>query len=392
MKNLNAIELSQKLIQIPSYSGHNKPIINLIKDYLADLDFKCDILDFAGDGSYKVNNLHAVFNPNNYSQILYFAGHTDIVNEGNKGSWRFPPFSATISEDKLYGRGASDMKCAIACFMIAVKEFLYQNKSPKFGIGFLITNDEEADGVNGTKKVLNWMRQNNHKISSCIVGEPTNPSKFGEMMKIGRRGSVSFSLKVIGKQGHVAYPQIALNPNTIMVNILRILKDHKFDDGNKFFDATNLEVTAIESQNLGGNVIPNEVSANFNVRFNDNHSGQDIVNLVKYVCDKSVSNLNDIEARYDLQFRISGESFLCQPKKIANLAKESIIKNCNIVPEFSTSGGTSDARFIKDYCSDMVELGLINETAHKIDECSKIEDVTSLKNVYLDILQNYSPA
>ena len=389
MKNLNEVELSQKLIQIPSYSGYDEAAMKFMEDYLSDLGFKCEIVNFEGDDSYKVNNIHAIFNPNNAKEVIYFAGHTDVVNEGNKDSWNYDPFKAEIHDGKLYGRGAADMKCAIACFMVAVKDFLESNKSPNFGIGFLITNDEEADSVNGTKKMLPWMAEKGYEITSCIVGEPRNPTKLGEMMKVGRRGSVSFNLKVVGKQGHVAYPAIALNPNTIMVNILRILKDHKFDDGTEFFDATNLEVTAIESQNLGSNVIPNEVSASFNVRFNDRHSGQDVVDLVKYVCDKSVTNLGDIEAKYELKSRISGDSFLCDPKKIANLTKEATIKHTGLTPEFSTTGGTSDARFIKNYCNDMVELGLVNKTAHKIDEYSEVEEIKQLKNIYLEVLENY---
>ncbi len=387
--NLDVIELSQKLIQIPSYSGYDEGVINLLQDYLESMGFKCDILSYDGDDSYKVNNIHAVFNPNNSSNIFYFAGHTDVVNEGNKKSWTFDPFSATIDDGKLYGRGACDMKCAIACFMVAVRDFLQKNPNPNFGIGFLITNDEEADSINGTKKVLTWMQEEGYKITSCIVGEPTNPNKFGEMMKVGRRGSASFSLKIIGKQGHVAYPDVAINPNTILVDILKILKTHKFDDGTDFFDETNLEVTAIESQDLGGNVIPNESSANFNIRFNDSHSGQEIVDLIKYVCDKSMVNIKDGKSSYELISKVSGESFLCNPEKIANLAKKAVIKITGLTPEFSTTGGTSDARFIKDYCQDMVELGLINKTAHKIDEYSAVSEIKQLKDSYLEILENY---
>jgi|TARA_Y100000389_G_C17463950_1_gene523952 succinyl-diaminopimelate desuccinylase len=389
MNNITEIELSKQLIRIASYSGYNAEVINLIRGYLENIGFKCDIIDFDGDNSYKVNNLHAIYNPNNSDKILYFAGHTDIVHEGDANLWQFKPFEAEINDNRLYGRGASDMKCAIACFMTAVKDFINQNNNIKYGIGFLITNDEESDSVNGTKKMLKWMNDNNYKITSCIVGEPTNPKKFGEMMKVGRRGSVSFKLTITGKQGHVAYPDIALNPNTIMVNILRILNDHKFDDGTEFFDATNLEVTAIESQNIGGNVIPNHVSANFNVRFNDKHHSNDIIELVKYVCEKSMIKNDNIASKYDLEYRVSGESFICNPKKIANIAQEVINDNINIKAEFSTTGGTSDARFIKDYCNDMIELGLINETAHKIDENSKIHEIEQLKNVYLEILKKY---
>ena len=292
---LDAVTLSQKLIRIPSYSGVNVEVLEFLGNYLKNLGFSCDYLDYEGSNSYKVNNLHAVFNPKNSTKVIYFAGHTDVVNEGNKASWKHDPFAAEIIDGKLFGRGAADMKCAIACFVTAVEDFLAQNKSPDFGIGFLITNDEEADGVNGTAKVLEWMKENNKTITHCLVGEPTNPTKFGEMVKIGRRGSIGFKVKITGKQGHVAYPDIALNPITILVNLLKILKDHKLDDGTKFFDPSNLEVTSIQSQNLGANVIPNEAEAAFNVRFNDTHTSQSIIDLVEYACKKLsvlVQNMN----------------------------------------------------------------------------------------------------
>jgi succinyl-diaminopimelate desuccinylase len=384
MTKLDSIALSQDLIRIPSYSGFNKEVIEFLENILQKANFTCDILEFDGDGSYKVNNLHAVFNPNNSERILYFAGHTDVVNEGNKDDWTQDPFAANIVDGKLFGRGAADMKCAIACFISAALEFLSENKNLNFGIGFLITNDEENDSINGTKKVLKWMQENNKKITHCLVGEPTNPTKFGEMIKIGRRGSIGFSVKIIGRQGHVAYPEIAINPNTILINLLKILKDHKFDNGNEFFDASNLEITHISSQNLGNNVIPNEASANFNVRFNNFHSSESIIEIVKYACEKTVG----FGAKYELNYRASGDSFLSNPKFLAHLVVNSIEKICKKTPELSTSGGTSDARFIKDF-AEVVEIGLINKTAHKIDEFAEIEDITNLTKTYLEILKNF---
>jgi len=382
--NLNAITLSQKLIQIPSYSGVNLQVIEFLADYLKNLGFSCDFLEYDGDNSYKVNNLHAVLNPNNSKKVLYFAGHTDVVNEGNKESWTHDPFAAKIIDGKLFGRGAADMKCAIACFVSAVEEFLSANKKPDFGIGFLITNDEENDGVNGTKKVLEWMKESNKIISHCLVGEPTNPEKFGEMIKVGRRGSISFTVKIIGKQGHVAYPENAINPITVLLNLLKILKDHKFDDGTKFFDATNLEITSITSQNLGGNVIPNEAGAAFNVRFNDIHTSQSIIDLVEYACKKTVG----FGAKYELIHRTSGESFLSKPALLAEIVVNAIEKICGKKPILSTTGGTSDARFIKDY-AEVVEIGLINKTAHRIDEFSEIGEIEQLQKTYLKILKSF---
>lgn len=385
MTNQNAVTLSQKLIQIPSFSGKNDEVIKFLSDYLANLGFVCDTLEYDGDGSYKVNNLHAVFNPKNSDKILYFAGHTDVVAAGNLESWTYNPFSATIVDGNLFGRGAVDMKCAIACFMSAVEEFLASEK-PNFGIGFLITNDEEADSINGTKKVLKWMEESGKKITHCIVGEPTNPEIFGEMVKIGRRGSINFSVKIIGKQGHAAYPENAINPTTILVNLLKLLKDHKFDNGNKFFGPTNLEVTAISSQNLGNNVIPNEASANFNVRFNDIQSSKSVIELVEYACKKSAEGLG---AQYELTYRTSGESFLSVPKLLAQTLTNAIEKICGRKPDLSTSGGTSDARFIKDY-AEVVEFGLINKTAHQINEFASLEDIFKLQQTYLEVLKNFN--
>jgi len=381
---LEALKLSQELIRIPSYSGVNSDVIEFLANHLKNLGFACDILEYDGDNSYKVNNLHAVFNPKNSEKILYFAGHTDVVNEGDKNSWTHAPFAAEISDGKLFGRGAADMKCAIACFVSAVAEFLEKENSPNFGIGFLITNDEENDSINGTKKVLQWMQKNNKKISHCLVGEPTNPESFGEMIKVGRRGSIGFTIKVTGKQGHVAYPDIALNPITILINLLKILKDHKLDEGTKFFDASNLEITSISSQNLGSNVIPNHAEAAFNVRFNDLHTSQSIIDLVEYACKKTIG----FGATYELKHRTSGESFLSDPKILAELVVNSVEKICGKKPILSTTGGTSDARFIKDY-AEVVEIGLVNKTAHKIDEFSETKEIEQLQKTYLEILKKF---
>lgn len=381
---LNNIQLSQRLIQIPSYSGFNKEVIDFLKNYLEKLQFTCDVLEFSSADSYLVNNLHAIFNPKNSATTLYFAGHTDVVNEGDLQRWTHPPFTGKIVDDKLYGRGASDMKCAIACFIDAVQQFLKINPQPDFAIGFLITNDEENDGINGTKKMLEWLENKGQKITYCLVGEPTNPNKFGEMIKIGRRGSISFKLQIEGKQGHVAYPQNAINPITIIINILKLLKDHKFDNGNEFFDATNLEITHISSPNSGSNVIPNSAYCEFNIRFNNIHSSQAIKDLVEYVCQKTVG----LESKYQLTSKVSGEAFLNPPKELARIVSNAVKQITNLDPQLSTTGGTSDARFIKDYASQVVEIGLVNETAHKIDEFAKILEINQLSEVYLNILKN----
>ncbi len=382
-----AIELSQKLISFPSYSGNSPEVIEFLKQRLEKLSFTCNILEYEGSGSYKVNNLHALYNPKNSSKILYFAGHTDVVATGDINAWTYNPFAAKIVDDKLFGRGTADMKCAIACFVSAVEEFLQSHSAPDFGIGFLITNDEENDSINGTAKVLEWMKAHGKSISACIVGEPTNPEKLGEMLKIGRRGSIGFSLKIIGKQGHVAYPDNALNPITTLVNILKVLKEHKFDEGNEFFSPTNLEITNISSDNFGGNVIPAQAGANFNIRFNSLHNSQSIIELIEYVCKKSVG----LGVKYELTHRLSGESFLSKNGNFAKLVQNSVAEICGgEKPVLSTTGGTSDARFIKDYCEEIVECGLVNKTAHQIDEFAYLSEITNLQKIYLEILKKFA--
>lgn len=351
--------------------------MDLLVARLSALGFETKQIEFDQNGSYRVNNLVARFG--SQTNAIYFAGHTDVVEAGGSG-WLHNPFAAEIVEGKLYGRGAVDMKCAIACFISAVARFLAQNPKPKFGIGLLLTNDEEADGVNGTKQALKWMKENNYKISGCIVGEPTNDTKLGQMIKIGRRGSVNFALKIIGKQGHVAYPENALNPISILTNILKVLQDHKLDAGNEFFDPSNLEVTHVSSPDLGTNVIVPEAVAKFNVRFNNFHTSNSIIELVKKYCESLC-----LTAKYELNFRVSGESFLSKPGKLADIFTKAVKEVSGVKPKLGTTGGTSDARFIKDYC-EVIEYGLINQTAHQVNEYALVSDIKALAETYLAAL------
>ncbi|MFT6105835.1 MAG: succinyl-diaminopimelate desuccinylase [Rickettsiales bacterium] len=379
---LDSVKLSQELIKHNSPSGANLPILEFLANVLANFGFKNDILGFDGDGSYPVINLHSIYNPKDSKNMFYFAGHTDIVPEGDEKLWTHPPFEAKIVDGILHGRGAVDMKPAIAAFAMAAANFIRLYPKADFGIGLLITGDEEADGVNGTRKILQWLKKNNMPISACIVGEPTNPNKLGEMIKVGRRGSVSFELKIIGKQGHIAYPENFDNPNTTITNVLKLLKDHKLDSGNQFFDPSNLEVTNIQTSNVGGNVVPEDVKANFNIRFNDEHTSQSLIEWVKYVCDKSAG-------KHELTTRVSGESFITKPGILSDCVAKAVKKETGLDPELSTTGGTSDARFIKDYCP-VVECGLINKTAHQIDENIATIDIQKLEKIYYSILENYA--
>lgn len=377
---LDSLKLSQELIKYNSVSGTESGVIDFLSEKLSEIGFKCDVVRFEGDGSYAVKNLHALYNPDRKSRTFYFAGHTDVVPIGDEKAWKYPPFEGRVIDDILYGRGVVDMKGAIAAFFCAASEFIQEFPSADFGIGFLITDDEEADATNGTKKMLEWMKENNKKMSACLVGEPTNPTKLGEEVKIGRRGSVSFSLKVIGVQGHVAYPQNANNPITSLVNTLKLLKDYKLDNGNRFFDPSNLEITNISSSGAGSNVIPAYATANFNVRFNNEHDSASIISWVEYVCRMA--------GKFELSHRISGESFITEPGILSDIAILAIEEETGSKPKISTSGGTSDARFIKDFCP-VIEFGLINKTAHHVDENIAVNDIYKLKEIYKKILILY---
>ncbi len=379
----NSIALSQELIKQNSPSGADLSVPEFLAKILGQVGFNQNhILGFDGDDSYPVINLHSVYNPSNCKDVFYFAGHFDIVPTGDENLWTHPPFAAEIVDGVLYGRGAVDMKPAIAAFIVAAARFIKENPKPNFGIGLLLTGDEEADAVNGTKKMLEWMKQNNHSMSACIVGEPTNPEKMGEMIKVGRRGSIGFELKIIGKQGHIAYPENFNNPNTTIVNVLKLLKDCKLDKGNQFFDPSNLEVTNISTKNVGGNVVPKEVMANFNIRFNDEHNSQSLIDWVKYICDKSAG-------QYELTHKVSGESFITKSGFLSDIVASAVKTVTGLTPVLSTTGGTSDARFIKDFCP-VVECGLINKTAHQIDENIAVDDIGKLEKIYYLILENYA--
>jgi len=378
---LDSLKLAQELIKYNSVSGVESGVIDFLDKKLSEIGFECYVVEFTGDNSYPVKNLHASYNPNNASRIFYFAGHTDVVPIGDEKSWRYPPFEGRVVDDILYGRGVVDMKGSIAAFICAAEEFIVEFPDVDCGIGFLITDDEEADAINGTKKMLEWMKKNNKKMSACLVGEPTNPTELGEEVKIGRRGSVSFSLKVIGVQGHVAYPQNANNPITSLVNTLKLLKDYKLDNGNHFFDPSNLEITNIASCGSGSNVIPAYASANFNVRFNDEHDSKSIISWVEYVCRMA--------GKFELSYKISGESFITEPSNLTDIVLLAIEEETGSRPKISTSGGTSDARFIKDFCP-IIEFGLINKTAHHVNENVAVQDIYKLKEIYKKILIFYA--
>jgi succinyl-diaminopimelate desuccinylase len=314
-----------------------------------------------------------------------FAGHLDVVPPGNLKDWTIKPFNPEIKKGYLIGRGANDMKSAIASWVAAVSKFISKNKKFDGSISLLITGDEEGIAINGTKKVVEYLKKKRQKIDFCLVGEPTNPNKLGEMIKIGRRGSITGYLNIIGTQGHVAYPHQANNPSNTIIKILKKLKEIKFDKGTKDFQPTNLEITKINIDNSADNVIPGLAKATFNIRFNNKHSSSSLKKKLNTVF-KSVTK--KCKCKYNINYMVSGEAFLTKPNKTTFMVQNTIKKITKIKPKFSTNGGTSDARFIRKIAP-CLEFGLVGKTMHKVDEAVLLSDLKKLTNIYFNILKNY---
>ena len=382
MANINELKLAKDLIKFPSITPKDAGAINFLNKKLKSLGFTCKILEFKDKKSKPIKNLYARLGKK--SPNLCYAGHTDVVPPGNIEDWTVNPFKPSIKKNHLIGRGANDMKSSIACFVSAVSKFL---KKGEFNgsISFLITGDEEGFAINGTKKVVEYLKKRKEKIDFCIVGEPTNPNKLGEMIKIGRRGSLSGKIEISGVQGHVAYPHLSNNPINALVSICKKLKQKKLDKGNKNFQPSNLEFTAINVNNKAHNVIPARATAQFNIRYNNFHNANSLkkkVNIiVKNICKSNKCN-------FKIQFIANGDSFLTKPERTIFMAKKIIKKVTKITPKFSTTGGTSDARFIRKIAP-CLEFGLVNKTMHKVDECVSLSDLKNLTKIYHDILEEY---
>ena len=375
---ISELKLAKDLIRKPSITPNDAGAINLLAKNLRSIGFNCKIINFKN-----VKNLYAKLGKS--SPNFCFAGHTDVVPPGNIKNWTTNPFKPIVKNNKLIGRGANDMKASIACFVTAVSRFKNQNKNFKGSISLLITGDEEGIAVNGTKRVVKYLKRKREKINFCIVGEPTNPNKLGEMIKIGRRGSLTGRLTVIGAQGHVAYPQRANNPSNIIIKILKRIKDLKLDKGTKNFQPSNLEITKISIDNHADNVIPGSAEAVFNIRFNDKHSSSSLKRKLNKIF-KTVTKNN--KSRFKVNYEVSGEAFLTKPSKTTYMIQNAIKKITGIKPKLSTSGGTSDARFIKNIAP-CLEFGLVGKTMHKIDESVSVSDLKKLTKIYENILVSY---
>ena len=383
MKVLNELQLAKELIKFPSITPVDAGVMKFLEKKLKKLGFKSRILEFKEKDFKPVKNLYAKLGTKKPN--FCYAGHLDVVPPGNVKDWTINPFKPSIKKGHLIGRGANDMKSSIASFVSAVSKFLSKNKNFSGSISLLITGDEEGDAINGTKKVVEYLKNKREKIDFCLVGEPTNPNKLGEMIKIGRRGSLTGKLEVFGLQGHVAYPHRANNPSTTIVKILKEIKDIKFDKGTKNFQPTNLEVTKININNTADNVIPAIAEATFNVRFNNKHTSSSIKKKLNKIFNK-ISKKN--KSRYKIKYRVSGEAFLTKPDRTTFMVQNIIKKVTKIKPKLSTTGGTSDLRFIRKI-SPGLEFGLVGKTMHKVDEAVSLKDLKNLTKIYQNILQSY---
>ena len=371
------VPLLADLIRCRSVTPADAGALDVLQAALERLGFVCHRLPFSEPGTPDIDNLYARLGTEGPN--LCFAGHTDVVPVGNPADWSHNPFGASVADGRMYGRGAVDMKGAIAAFVAAVARVTSDGVPAKGSISLLITGDEEGPAINGTIKVLKWLADRGERLDACVVGEPTNPAAIGEMIKIGRRGSYNAKLTAFGVQGHVAYPDQADNPVHRLVRMLDALIGEPLDAGNAHFQPSSLQVTTVDVGNPTTNLIPAQASAGFNVRFNDGYSGA--------MLDRALRNrLDGCGGRYELTASVSGESFLTAPGPLSDAFVAAIEEVCGRRPELSTSGGTSDARFIKDFCP-VIECGLVNEMAHKVDENVRLDDLETLTRIYAQVLR-----
>jgi succinyl-diaminopimelate desuccinylase len=377
---VDPVALAQALIRCPSVTPKDEGALDVLEGALKPLGFSCHRLAFEEPGTPRVENLFAIFGTG--APLFCFAGHTDVVPPG--GTWRHDPFAAAIDNGVLYGRGAADMKSAVAAFAAASARQIA--KGPFNGsIALLITGDEEGDAVNGTRKVLGWLKEKTIRLDHCLVGEPSSVSFLGDHIKIGRRGSLNVRALIEGTQGHVAYPEKSLNPIPAAAELVTKLSNLKLDDGTEHFEPSTLAFTSIDVGNAANNVVPAATRAMFNIRFNDRHSPESLIQLLEKIA-AAVSM--DTACEITLETSLSGVAFVTQPGPFTTMISDAVKTVTGRTPDFSTGGGTSDARFIKDHCP-VAELGLVNATMHKTDECVPVADIEKLADIYATLLNKY---
>jgi succinyl-diaminopimelate desuccinylase len=372
---MEAIDLARALIRQPSVTPADAGALDVLEAVLKELGFACHRLKFG-----EIENLYARLGSE--APHFCFAGHTDVVPAGE--GWTCDPFAAEVRDGVLYGRGAADMKSAIAAFAAAVTRLLASGR-PKGSISFLITGDEEGAATDGTIRILEWLRRRGESIDHCVVGEPTSVARTGDTLKIGRRGSINFRVTVTGVQGHVGYPQKAKNPIPVLAELVTQLANHKLDKGTDHFDPSTLVFTTIDVGNAATNVIPAEARAGFNIRFNDRHTPE---SLTGWINDRVQQIAQRSGCQIVVNGKTSGVAFLTPPGKFTQLVSDTVAGVTGQAPFFSTSGGTSDARFIKSVCP-VVELGLVGATMHKSDECVPVAEIAALTDIYAALLAAY---
>lgn len=377
--SIDAAGLAADLIRCASVTPAEGGALDLLQTTLEGMGFQVRRLPFDEYGHARVDNLYARWGHGHRN--FCFAGHTDVVPPGDEGAWTHSPFSGAVENGELWGRGAVDMKGAVAAFVAAADGFLRAQPALDGSISLLITGDEEGEAINGTKKVLKWLADQGEHLDACLVGEPTNPRELGEMMKIGRRGSLNATLAVYGAQGHVAYPHLADNPTHTLTRMLSTLIETPLDEGTDHFDASSLQITTMDVGNAASNVIPATAAARFNIRFNDRHTGESLTKWLK-------STLDSIGGRYELDVSVSGEAFVTEPGPLTDAVAAAAEAVTGRRPQRSTSGGTSDARFIQAVCP-VVEFGLVGQTMHQIDERTPVGDVHALTAIYGRVLENW---
>lgn len=382
------VALAQALIRQPSVTPHDEGALALLSKTLETLGFECHVLTFSDAGTEDVTNLYARLGTG--APNFCFAGHTDVVPTGDTENWDDDPFAGNIVDGALFGRGAADMKSAIAAFVGAVARFRADHGDPANwpragSISLLITGDEEGPAINGTRKVLDWLADRGETIDACVVGEPTNPNELGDMIKIGRRGSLNATVTVHGIQGHTAYPHLADNPVHHLLDMLRAITETPLDEGSDHFQPSTLQISTVDVGNPATNIIPASAVARFNIRFNDHHTSQ---SLIDWLHKTFTASLSEGKARYDLDIHVSGESFLTPPGTFSDLLVSAVAQVTGRTPELSTSGGTSDARFIKDH-SPVAEFGLVGQTMHQANENVACADIDALSEIYRVVLEKY---
>ncbi len=375
---IDPVELTKKLISFKSITPKDDGAIEHIATILKKSGFKCKILEF-GDSEAKVKNLYAKYI--NGGPNLCFAGHVDVVPPGQLKNWTSDPFNPKVRDGILYGRGAADMKSGVAAFIAAMVNFVAGKSQFNGSISALITSAEESMEEYGTKAILEWMESKQKKMDYCVIAEPTSNEKLGDTIKIGRRGSATFKLTCHGKQGHVAYPDLADNPIYKMISILSKIRNTTLDNGNKYFQPSNCEVTTIDVGNNTDNLIPDLIVANFNIRYNDIQTPDTLFKLVNKICSSVTNN-------YKLSIYNNRGAFLSIPDKNIDIMLDAINKVTNIDAVMSTSGGTSDAAFIKNVCP-VVEFGMVNKTTHQVNECVLVDDIHKLTTIYKEFIKNY---